>query len=87
MMKKYFNKYVAKRRELIVNESDVTGVLDVINNNISIWHQSVRVGKCCNYTWYIYVHATNDEWGNLATKLRTGGFKKILHKRKGYSTL
>lgn len=87
MMKKYFNKYVAKRRKLIVNESDVKGVLNTINDNISIWHQGVRVGSCGKYTWYIYLHATNDEWDTLATKLRTGGFKKILHERKGYNTL
>lgn len=83
-MQNLINRFVVKRQDLIVDDCDVKGVLEMINENISVWHRSVRVGRCGNHSWRVNLHATNDEWTILSDKLRNGGFLKVLHKCKVY---
>lgn len=83
-MERFINRFVVKRRNLIVDDVDVKGLLIVLNENLSIWRQGVRVCKVKENTWHISLLATNDEWADITGIIKSKNFCRVSYERKGY---
>lgn len=83
-MQNLINRFVAKRRNLIVDSEDVKDILSLLNDNLSIWRQGIRVGESDKGRWYVCVLATNDEWHDITEQIKLGEFKHVLYERKGF---
>ena len=83
-MQNFINRFVAKRRNILVRDNEVKDVLLLINDNLSIWRKGIRIGKNDKGRWYIGVLATNDEWDLITEQIKLGGFEHVLYERKGF---
>lgn len=64
----------SKRRYLIVEESDVTTVLSVINNHQGFFSNSDKKTGNCGWKdkptkWYVKFNASDRQWGRIAGEL------------------
>lgn len=67
-----------KRRRLIVEESDVTTVLTLINRHHGFFSNTEKTAGNCGWKneptkWYVCFYASNREWGRIAGELNTLG--------------
>lgn len=67
-----------KRRYLIVEESDVTTVLTVINRHQGFFSKSEKNTGNCGWKddpskWYVRFYASDKEWGRIAGELSSLG--------------
>ena len=83
-MQNLINRFVAKRRDLVVNSEDVKDILLLLNDNLSIWRQGIRVGDKGGGKWYVSVLATNNEWDVIIDQIKLGEFKHVMYYRKGF---
>lgn len=63
-----------KRRILIVEESDVTTVLTVINRHQGFFSNNDKLAENCGWKnepskWYVRFYASDREWGRIAGDL------------------
>lgn len=63
-----------KRRNLVVEETDVTTVLSAINRNQKFFSNDNKIVKSCGWAkepskWFIQFYATEKEWGLMTTDL------------------
>jgi hypothetical protein len=63
-----------KRRYLIVEESDVTSVLTVINRHHGFFSKTDKNAGNCGWDkdlskWYVSFYASNREWGRIVGEL------------------
>lgn len=76
-------KFIKRRCELIVEESDVTEILKIVNRQT---HDNVRIGDCGWLTqtskWYVAFYTNEKIWNDIRTELREGDFKEIKYTLK-----
>ena len=88
---KKFESIMKKRRHLIVDESDVIGVLTILddikhnsdlNNNLKM-----EIGKCgcdCIDSWFIEFEATTDQWRKFIDTLNDYDYELVLGANEYY---
>lgn len=87
-----------RRRNLVVEENDVTTVLTAINRNQGFFSNDNKIVKNCGWTkdpskWVIQFYSTEREWGLITTdlsklgeitvKVKPGGTTDLYFTRKG----
>lgn len=84
-MSNLFNKLVAKRHSLIVNERNVTGVLRVINRNSKFYvDQNLKVFESSlakDTRWFIQFNATDDQWAAIFADMQKRGYVMMIKDR------
>ena len=86
-MKKILNILLMKRHYLIVEENDVTKVLDVINRHHTILrNEDLFVGYCRwadePTKWFIHFTTTNSKWDIIRKRIVGGGVSNIFEEKK-----
>ncbi len=78
-----------KKRQLIVEESDVTTVLTVVNKSRGFFSNTDTLTGNCGFEhdpkkWYVRFWANDREWGRIATELsKTGRIYVSIDQRGG----
>ena len=85
-MKKILNILLMKRHYLIVEENDVTKVLDVINRHHTILrNEDLFVGYCRwadePTKWFIHF-TTNSKWDIIRKRIVGGGVSNIFEEKR-----
>lgn len=81
-----------KRRNLVVEETDVTAVLTVINRHQGFFSNDNKIVKSCGWAkdpskWVIQFYATEREWSLMTTDLSKLGEITIKVKPSGTADL
>ena len=75
-----------KKRELIVEEKNVTTVLDAINRHQGLFSNNNKTTGNCGLAseptrWYVRFYASDRQWGRIAEELsKTGRFEVTVSK-------
>ena len=75
-----------KKRELIVEEKDVTTVLEAINRHQGFFSNNNKTTGNCGWAnkptrWYVRFYASDRQWGRIAEELcKTGRFEVTVSK-------
>ena len=86
-MENLFDKLIKKRRNLIVEIEDLTGVLIVLNHH-HIYE--VTLGNCgwkSETKWYVNFNSSDEKWDGIKAELTKGDFNDILTYTKCYKKL
>ena len=81
-----------KRRNLVVEEKDVTTVLNAINNHQGFFSNDNKIVRSCGWEkdpskWVIKFNASEKEWGLMATDLSKIGEISVKVKPGGTTDL
>ena len=81
-----------KRRSLVVEDKDVTLVLDVINRHQGFFSNDSKIVKNCGWEgqpskWVIKFNASEREWGKIAVDLNALGDIAVKFKPSGTTDL
>ena len=82
----------AKKREIIVDEKDVTAVLAAINNNQGLFSNDNKTTGNCGLAddptkWYVRFYASDRQWGRIAEELSKTGKINVTVTRRGAAEL
>lgn len=84
--------FYQKRRNLIVEVTDVTGVLEVINQHQGFFSNNNKIVRNCGWEtdpakWVIKFYASEKEWGLIAENLSAFGEISVKVKPSGTTDL
>lgn len=74
-MRNFFKRFVTRRRHIIIDESNIVNVLNVINeSNKNQWRTEIDIGNCgwadSPKAWFIFFHCSDYAWDKFVKHLR-----------------
>ena len=81
-----------KKRELIVDEKDVTTVLEAINRHQGLFSNNNKTTGNCGLAsaptrWYVRFYASDRQWGRIAEELSKSGRFEVTVSKGGTAEL